>query len=190
VDDPCAKLWVHTVLSVESNGDAVTTCHGIYRGAVLDNIDPMQMGRIIVDVPRVYGATPSTWAMPCVPVAGRQMGAFFIPPIGAGVWIQFEGGDPAYPVWMGGWWGSAAEAPAVAMAGPPGDSNMVLQSTLQNAVVISDLPGPTGGVMLKSTSGATIIVNDTGIYIENGKGASIVMVGPSVTVNEGALVVI
>jgi hypothetical protein len=54
---------------------------------------------------------------------------------------------------------------------------------------VSDLPGPTGGIMLKSTTGATIIVNDTGIYIQNGKGASIVMVGPTVTVNAGALVV-
>ena len=43
---------------------------------------------------------------------------------------------------------------------------------LQNSLVISDLPGPTGGIMLKSATGATIIVNDTGIYIQNGKGAS------------------
>ena len=44
--------------------------------------------------------------------------------------------------------------------------------------------------MLKSATGATIIVNDTGIYIQNGKGASIVMTGPTVTVNQGALVVV
>ena len=47
-------------------------------------------------------------------------------------------------------------------------------------IVISDLPGPTGGIMLKSTTGATLIVNDTGIYIQNGKGASIIMTGPTV----------
>jgi hypothetical protein len=44
--------------------------------------------------------------------------------------------------------------------------------------------------MLKSTTGATLIVNDTGIYIQNGKGASITMIGPAVTVNAGAMVVI
>ena len=49
--------------------------------------------------------------------------------------------------------------------------------------MISDLPGPTGGIMLKSATGATLIVNDTGIYIQNGKGASIVMTGPTVNVN-------
>jgi hypothetical protein len=64
-----------------------------------------------------------------------------------------------------------------------------MQTPLQNGLTISDLPGPTGGIMLKSTTGATLIVNDTGIYIQNGKGASIVMVGPAVTINAGALVV-
>ena len=34
-----------------------------------------------------------------------------------------------------------------------------------------------------------LIVNDTGIYIQNGKGASIIMVGPTVTINTGAMVI-
>jgi uncharacterized protein involved in type VI secretion and phage assembly len=163
---------------------------GVYRGTVVNNIDPLQTGRIMVIVPDVGSVIPSTWAMPCVPFAGKQAGAFMVPQIGSGVFVQFEAGDPDRPVWMGGWWGDAAEVPALALAGVPGDPNIVLQTTLQNAVVVSDLPGPTGGIMLKSTTGATIIVNDTGIYIQNGKGASIVMVGPSVTINAGALVVV
>jgi hypothetical protein len=64
-----------------------------------------------------------------------------------------------------------------------------MQTAGQNALVISDLPGPTGGLMLKSATGASIIVNDTGIYIQNGKGASLVMAGPTVTINNGALVI-
>ena len=164
--------------------------YGIYRATVVLNIDPMQMGRISVIVPDVGSVTPSTWAMPSVPIAGKQAGVYVVPQIGSGVWVQFEGGDPDYPVWTGGWWGNAAEVPALALAGPPGDPNIVFQTALQNTLMISDLPGPTGGIMLKSTTGATIIVNDTGIYIQNGKGASIVMTGPTVTINAGALVVV
>jgi uncharacterized protein involved in type VI secretion and phage assembly len=164
--------------------------YGKYRGTVINNIDPLQIGRILVMVPDVSALLPTSWAMPCVPIAGKQMGTYFVPQIGAGVWIEFEQGDPDYPIWVGGFWGSAAEVPALALAGVPGDPNMVMQSTLQNTLVISDLPGPTGGIMLKSTTGATIIVNDTGIYIQNGKGASIVMVGPSVTINNGAMTII
>ena len=163
---------------------------GIYRGTVHNNVDPMQMGRIMAIVPDVVGAIPSTWAMPCAPMAGNQAGVFVVPPIGAGVWVQFEGGDPDLPVWVGGWWNNAAEVPALAMAGAPDDPGIVIQTARQNAVVLSDLPGPTGGIMLKSTSGAIIIVNDTGIRIDNGKGATIEMSGPAVTINSGALVVV
>ncbi len=164
--------------------------YGKYRGTVVQNIDPLQTGRIQVIVPDVSSLIPSTWAMPCVPIAGKQMGTYLVPQIGAGVWVEFEQGDPDYPIWVGGFWGSLAEVPVLGLAGLPASPNIVLQTTAQNAIVISDLPGPTGGIMLKSTTGATIIVNDIGITIQNGKGASIVMTGPAVTINNGALVVI
>lgn len=164
--------------------------YGKFRGTVLNNVDPMQMGRIQVIVPDVSAVAPSSWAMPCVPIAGKQMGAYFVPQIGSGVWVEFEQGDPDYPVWTGCFWGSASELPALALAGNPVSPSIVLGTGLMNTVAISDLPGPTGGIMLKSTTGASIIVNDTGIYIQNGKGASIVMTGPTVTINSGALTVI
>lgn len=164
--------------------------YGKYRGSVLNNIDPLQIGRLLVQVPDIGGLIPSSWAMPCFPISGKQMGAYMIPQIGAGVWVEFEQGDQDYPIWSGCWYGSAAEVPALALAGNPVSPSIVLQTGLQNSLVISDLPGPTGGIMLKSTTGATLIVNDTGIYIQNGKGASLVMVGPTVTINNGALTVI
>jgi hypothetical protein len=163
--------------------------YGKYRGSVINNVDPMSLGRLLVDVPDVSGIAPTSWAMPCVPIAGKQSGVFVVPQIKAGVWIEFEHGDPDFPIWTGGFWGIAAEVPALALAGVPGNPNIVLQSALQNVVLVTDVPGPTGGIMLKSTTGASIIVNDTGIYIQNGKGASIVLTGPTVTVNAGALVV-
>ena len=164
--------------------------YGKYRGMVLNNIDPLMTGRLMVQVPDVLGLGISSWAMPCVPVAGPQMGLYVIPLIGSGVWVEFEGGDPDYPIWSGGFWGSTAEVPPLAFAGLPVSPNIVIQTSGQNTIVVSDLPGPTGGIMLKSLTGASIIVNDTGIYIQNGKGASIIMAGPSVTINNGALTII
>jgi len=166
-----------------------TRYYGKYRGSVINNVDPLQIGRIQVMVPDVSSLMLSSWAMPCLPVGGIQMGMFTVPSIGAGVWIEFEQGDPDYPIWTGCFWGMTAEVPAMAKTVPPGISGITLQTTLMNGIVISDLPGPTGGIMLKSPAGATIIVNDTGIYIQNGKGASIVMTGPTITINNGALVI-
>lgn len=178
--------------------------YGIYRGTVLTNIDPMQMGRITATVPDVSSVTPTTWVSPCVPLAGKQMGTYMVPQMGAGVWIQFEAGDPDRPVYTGGWWGSALELPLEAMVPPPPPigQNIVFQTGLQHLFMISDgvpvpmmapMPAPTppatGGIVLRSPTGAMIVVNDTGIYINNGKGATIEMVGPSVMINKVALVV-
>lgn len=162
--------------------------YGKYRGLVINNVDPMMKGRLLIQVPDVLGLSTSSWAMPCAPMAGPQMGVHVVPTVGAGVWVEFEGGDPDYPIWSGGFWGSAAEVPALAKAGVPVSPNIVLQTLGQNSIVISDLPG-TGGIILKSTTGAMIMVNDVGITISNGKGATIVLAGPTVTINQGALVV-
>ena len=37
--------------------------------------------------------------MPCTPYAGDSVGLFLVPPVGANVWVEFEGGDtrPAHP---------------------------------------------------------------------------------------------
>jgi uncharacterized protein involved in type VI secretion and phage assembly len=162
---------------------------GKYRGTVLNNIDPMQQGRLQVQVSDVASLLPTTWAMPCLPFAGQQNGMFVLPMVGSGVWIEFEQGDSDHPIWVGGFWGRTAEIPAMALAAPPGTMALTMQTTMQNLITISDLPGPTGGIMLKSAAGAMLIVNDTGIYIQNGQGAAITLVGPTVTVNNGALTV-
>ncbi len=164
--------------------------YGKYRGVVLNNVDPMQMARIQVQVPDVLGIGLSSWAMPCVPLAGKQSGTFMVPQIGAGVWVEFEQGDQDFPIWVGGFWGSAAEVPALALAGLPVSPSIVLQTGSQNTLMLSDLPGPTGGILLKSTSGALISINEVGITISNGQGATIMLNGPAVNINQGALTVI
>ena len=163
--------------------------YGKYRATVLDNIDPQQQGRLLVQVADVSNVLPSSWAMPCFPFAGIQNGFFVVPTIGSGVWVEFEQGDSDYPIWTGCYFG-IGEVPALALAGAPGVQQIVIQSLLQNTLMISDMPGPTGGILLKAATGALISINEVGITISNGQGATIVMAGPSVTVNEGALEVI
>jgi uncharacterized protein involved in type VI secretion and phage assembly len=84
----------------------MTQFFGKYRGKVKNNVDPMQQGRIHVSVPAVLGEGSLSWAMPCVPYAGSQVGFFAIPPVDANVWVEF-GGDPDAPIWSGCFWARA-----------------------------------------------------------------------------------
>ncbi len=163
---------------------------GKYRGVVLNNVDPLQQGRLQLQVPDVAGLMPSSWAMPCVPLAGMNTGMFALPVIGSGVWVEFEQGDPDYPIWVGCFWGSAAEVPALSHMVPPAVPGITLQTPLKNGIVISDVPGPTGGIQIQTATGAMISVTDVGIVISNGKGAVINLTGPTVDINAGALTVI
>jgi hypothetical protein len=84
---------------------------GKYRGVVITNVDPMQLGRILAQVPDVLGTIPSIWALPCVPCGLPKEIGIALPQIGAAVWIEFEQGNPDYPVWTGCFYANAAETP-------------------------------------------------------------------------------
>jgi hypothetical protein len=163
---------------------------GKYRGTVVNNVDPEQRARIQVMAPDVSGFALSSWALPAFPIGGLQMGMFSLPMVGSGVWVEFEHGDLDYPIWTGVFWGSAAEVPTLSHLIPPAVPGFVIQTVLQNGILVSDVPGPTGGIMLTTTTGAMILINDVGITLSNGQGASIQMTGPSVVINEGALTII
>jgi hypothetical protein len=161
--------------------------YGKYRGMVVSGLDPEGRGRILAQVPDVLGMGISTWAMPCVPFAGLQMGMYIVPPPNAGVWIEFEKGDPDYPIWTGCWWGSRLEVPLTAQTAPPALPIILLETALKNGFVVSDTPVPVipplpiglpaGGIILRSGT-SYIRIDATGISI----------FGPKVTINGVALV--
>lgn len=80
---------------------------GKYRGIVKANEDPERRGRLQLIVPAVLGDAV-IWALPCVPYAGPNVGFYAMPPVDAGVWVEFEAGDPSYPIWVGCYWASRA----------------------------------------------------------------------------------
>jgi uncharacterized protein involved in type VI secretion and phage assembly len=165
---------------------------GIYRGTVGPLPDPQQTGRVQVVVPDVTGLTVSTWANPCFPMGGINQGFFTVPTAGTGVYVMYEGGNPDYPVWMGTFPGSPADRPVLSNTVPPAVSGVTIQTLAKNGLVITDAGGPlgVGGITLQSATGATIAINDTGIYFNNGKGAVITMIGPTVDINAGALTIV
>jgi hypothetical protein len=160
---------------------------GKYRGQVVSNVDPLMQGRVQVSVPAVLGEGRMAWAMPCVPFAGPGVGFFAIPPVGANVWVEFEGGDPDYPIWSGCFWGTG-EAPAV-----PAVAQMKVLKTDGVTLTINDLPGA-GGLTIEVGPPVVpmplrLVFNVSGIEISNGS-ANVKLTPVSVSINNGALEVI
>jgi uncharacterized protein involved in type VI secretion and phage assembly len=161
--------------------------YGKYRGTVTDIQDPLMMGRVRAKVPDVLGDQESGWAMACVPFGGSGMGFFALPKVGAGVWIEFEHGDPDYPIWTGCWFGSMAELPPELLAPPY--KKVLLKTEGGHSIVLDDTPG-VGGITLETSGGQKIVLNAMGVEITSGQGGTIKITGPQVSVNDGALEVI
>jgi uncharacterized protein involved in type VI secretion and phage assembly len=159
---------------------------GIYRGRCENDIDTEGRGRILVSVADVGGKSILSWATPCLPVSGMNMGVFSVPPKGSGVWVQFERGDTDFPVWLGGYF-ARGEAPALAQNVPPGVSGITMQTTFGNGLVINDKPG--GGILIQTAGGSKIEITDMGITISSRDGAEIKLAAGTVSINNNHLTI-
>lgn len=149
---------------------------GKYRGLVQDVDDPENMGRIVAQVPEVYGQEYSPWALPSVPFAGKNHGFVALPEVGDGVWIEFEAGDLSRPIWTGCWWASG-EMPASA-----GTKTRVLVTTAGHQLILDDKESK---VQLLHSGGAEITLTDTEIKLKIGS-TQLVLSATGVNINNGS----
>jgi len=154
--------------------------YGKYRGIVVDNADPKKLGRLKLQVPSVLGDEVVTgWALPCLPYGGDvNQGFWFIPEVGAGVWMEFEEGDLEFPLWVGTFWsetGGESEAPK------PNDKDGAEQSSVQDpptskiiktkkghTIQLEDADGEEQVIIQDNQNKHLITLNSTGIKIQDG----------------------
>lgn len=145
---------------------------GKYRGTVSDNNDPTSRGRLKVKVPSVLG-TVESWAMPCVPYAGDSVGFYSLPANGVGVWVEFEAGDPSYPIWSGCFWGDNElpdsggasikiwKTDKVTFRIDDDNDELKMETTSQSTVTLaSDITSESNGA--KHTVGSSGVVSELG----------------------------
>lgn len=159
--------------------------YGKYRGKVEDNKDPKKLGRIKVSVPTVLGEGKNSWAYPCVPYAGKNVGMLSLPPVGANIWVEFEGGDPDYPIWVGCFWGEKEMAKIE--GAEQGDPKWKFWKTEKAFVQIDDEKGE---VKIKVNDEQYIHMKKNEITIDDGKGPSfgiIKLEGKTVTINKDGI---
>ena len=107
--------------------------YGKYSGSVVDIADKDQLGRVKVSVPSVYGPDVQVWARPRF-----SPGHFFVPPVGAAVWVEFEAGDTGYPLWVGTWYPQGSVPPEADKPSAPG---RVVHTPAGHVVELSDEDG-------------------------------------------------
>jgi hypothetical protein len=158
--------------------------YGKYRGIVTDNTDPSAIGRIKAQVPEVFGEVITTpWATPCAPYTGAGLGLHAIPPVGAGVWIEFEAGDPSRPIWSGGWWGTS-DVPADQKGNSAKPSLKILRSEQGLMVALDD---DANTLTLSDSGGSnllTISVNDGQIRVQATN--KVIVEAPLIELTDGA----
>ena len=135
---------------------------GKYRGKVTNNVDPLMRGRIQVSVPSILGEGRLSWAMPCVPYAGKNVGFYALPAVNTNVWVEFEEGDPDYPIWSGCFWGKG-ELPLP----PPAPPTTKMFKTDTMTLTVDDVPGA-GGLTIEVNPPAVqvplkLVLNSAGI---------------------------
>jgi uncharacterized protein involved in type VI secretion and phage assembly len=150
--------------------------YGKYRGTVVD-VESGGRGRIKAMVPAVLGTTVSGWCSPCVPYAGNNVGFAFLPEIGSGVWIEFEGGDVSYPIWTGCYWRDG-EMPKDAAP-----DKKVIRTASGHEILLDD-----GGqsITITDANGNSVKLDSSGITLSS-SGSKVVIDSSKVDINDGAL---
>lgn len=172
--------------------------YGKYRGFVVDNDDPEQLGRLRLRVPSVLGDEVVTgWAMPCVPYGGNaDQGVLFVPQVDAGVWVEFEEGDLEFPVWVGTFWskpGGTSELPkpneatgaeAGSVQGPP--TRKIIKTEKGHTIQFEDKDGEEMVILVEATNGHVVTLDKDGIKITDGaNGHEIVLDSSGITLSDG-----
>jgi len=145
--------------------------YSIYSAIVTSNKDPQSQGRVKVKVPALGRDDPlAEWAYPVSPFAGDKIGFFFPPEEGSLVWIQFEGGNPSLPVYVGGWWKNTAKTAVGSSvpteAKPNGQSPKVREIRTKTGHRIIFDEGTDPGITIQTSKGDIIRMKDNSKKIE------------------------
>jgi hypothetical protein len=172
--------------------------YGKYRGTVVDNADPENLGRLKLQVPSVLGNTVVTgWALPCVPYGGdADQGMLFIPEKGAGVWVEFEEGDLEFPIWVGTFWSKPAGTTELPLPNKPDSSEesavqspptrKIIKTLAGHTIQLEDKQGDEKVLIVERTHKHVIAMNKDGIATNDGVNShSTVMDSNGVKIKDG-----
>ena len=166
---------------------------GVVSALVIENVDPESIGRIKVLFNWLQEGEQSFWARVATPMAGAEMGIYFLPEIDDEVLVVFEHGKIEYPVVIGSLWNGLNPPPqtnedeennireivsrsghSLSFDDSKGEEKLTLTSSGDHTIELNDEKKT---LTLTSSGGHKIILNDDKdeIFIEDSSGSQIKM---------------
>jgi uncharacterized protein involved in type VI secretion and phage assembly len=144
---------------------------GLAVGLVTDNKDPDGLARVRVRLPWQTEDQPSYWARMAMLMAGDGRGTYFLPEVGDEVVVGAENGDPSHLYVLGVVWNGQQKPPENNDDGK--NDRRVIHSRAGHLLVFDD--GDSPQVQLSLADGKHLILDDSGIKLEDGNGNKLVI---------------
>lgn len=157
--------------------------YGVYTAVVTDNVDPNNLGRVKIALPRLgHTVNPQhgEWARIATLMAGKHYGSWFIPEVGDEVLVAFDAGDFRQPYVLGSLWSNANPPPLasdahnnkqqlcsrdglkITLDDEPGAANIRIETPAGQKLVLKDNPA---AIEISDNNGNTITLGSNGISI-------------------------
>lgn len=152
---------------------------GKYSGVVKDNRDPDKLGVVKVSVPTVFPPEELVPARAALPY-----GVFFIPENDTQVWVEFEGGDPAHPLWTG-IQHVPGTPPAEGAKEPP--TVRLIKTPAGHLLIFDDTDGSEAVTLTDGKNGHSLAFTGTGVEVTDGVNRHVITLdGDGVKITDGA----
>jgi phage baseplate assembly protein gpV len=171
---------------------------GVTTGRVINQLDPLTLGRVQVQLPFIDAVDLSPWARVVTPMAGQMAGSYFIPNVGDDVLVAFEHGDVNVPYVIGCLWTAIAPPPLPS----PLPQIRAIRTLTGNQIVLTEAPpsitiqtAPTPPVSMPSPPAPTgpyqtISLNPAGVQVATPTMVSIMVGTTSVIVTPDSVSVV
>jgi phage protein D/phage baseplate assembly protein gpV len=161
--------------------------YGVVVGKVTQNADTSGSGlaRVKVSYPWLSDTVESGWVRCATPMAGDQVGMYFLPEVGDEVLIAFDHGDLSHPIILGGLWNEKRKPPAT---NSDGQNNIRLIKTRSGHTITLDDTKGKEQIVIQDKGGSKITMSQDGnITIEAANKLTLKAKNVDVTLPDGGV---
>jgi uncharacterized protein involved in type VI secretion and phage assembly len=154
--------------------------YGVAMAKVTNNVDEESQGRVKVSCPWLSDTDESDWIRCTTPMAGKQIGMYFLPEVGDEVLVAFEHGDLSNPVVIGSLWNPRVPPPATNSDGQ--DNIRLIKTKSGHTITLDDTKG-SEKIIIQDKGGSQITMDHDGTMTISAAKDLVLKAKGSITLN-------